>query len=181
MSRTTLVSAEATVALFLPNQITINIRVRGQRRQFERSPSGIGGTLPIARQQHRLQGIGRGGDSNPTGGAFFEANLAMVLLHILCGAVVDQGPMLQEEEDLVKKRHVSHERLSNLAECEPSGGLFSVLVDDEVSVLFVYLRASRYRASVEVFLECCSLRFVNFFPREPSCQKPRRLDSFKLN
>ena len=152
MSRTTLVSAEGTVALFLPNQITINIRVRRQRRQFERSPTRIHPTLPIARQQHRLQRIRRRRDTNPTRGAFLETNLAMLLLLLRCvrtgrrlrGAVVDQTPMLQEEEGLVQERDVADQRLAHLGEGEPPRGLFPVLVDDEVSVLFVYLRGSRY-------------------------------------
>jgi len=71
----------------------------------------------------------------PIAGAFFEANLAMLLLHILCvrtrrrwgGAVVDQAPILQEEEDPVKECDVAHERLLHLGECEPFGGLFFVL------------------------------------------------------
>ena len=53
----------------------------------------------------------------PIGSTFFEVNLAMLLLHLLYirikrrwgGVIVNQAPMLQEEEDLVKKRDIAHE------------------------------------------------------------------------
>jgi len=70
----------------------------------------------------------------------------------------------------VQKRDVTDQRFSHFGECEPPGRLFPVLVDDEVSVFFVYLGGSRNRARVEEFLERYSLGFVNFVPREPSLQ-----------
>ena len=102
-------------------------------------------------------------------------DLSFTLLHyqiITFLEEIDQTPFFEEEKHFAEQIDIADEVLADAGEGEPARGVFSVLVDDEISVLLVDLWGSSDRALTEELSKLASLDFVYIIPYEPTYHQP---------